>query len=143
MATFFMGVLLHAGARGSAVRALCQPRPPSHAAPPDEDDPDDTASFLGRLRQLDVTTATALCCGSVALFVASVPSVSFLTKPLSALGLLLGLLGVLLNARRHKGLNLTLAGAGSALCLFVVLFVGVWPFPGDPGPLPAAMAIAF
>src|SRR5438874_4500931 len=100
-----------------------------------EDEPEPGTSFLARLRHVDAGTLLALFVGSAALLLASIPPASFLTKPLSILGLLLGVLASLVPAL-VRGKNLILPVSVSTLSLFTLLFVGSWPKPGDPPPPP-------
>jgi hypothetical protein len=72
----------------------------------------------------------AFLLGSVALLLASLPPLDTLTKPLSGLGLLLGLLSL----RAARGL---VPAAASAVCLLTFLGAGPWPLgrreaPADP-----------
>jgi len=108
--------------------------------PTTDDGPEmEEGSFLNRLFNLDPVSAAALFCGCLALLFASLPYLTFLTKPLSALGLLIGIVGCLLPALRKQS-DLLLPGVISALCLFVLLFVGSWP-KGLPSPPPALASV--
>src|SRR5439155_11017498 len=101
------------------------------AAPPPAAEDEAPASFRTRLRGMGAGTALAMLCSTVALFLASVPSLSYLTKPLSAVGLVIGLLaGVLPALLNKKGLGFPLTMTG--LCLVVLLGVGSWPGPAAP-----------
>lgn len=97
---------------------------------PGEDSP------LSSLREIKL--AAALACGALALCFASFPAVSWLTKPLSGIGLALGLFGCWLPARKH-GDDLRLPSAVVGLSAVVLAFVGSWPKPsaGAPAPLVA------
>lgn len=97
-------------------------------------------SLTAELRNLDVAAAAAFFIGSLALFLASVPGVSFLTKPLSLVGLLLAVFGSLLPALRRSA-NLGLPAFITGLSLIVLLFVGSWP-KGPPPPPPPIVATA-
>ncbi len=105
------------------------------------DEPDEPVSWIERLRRLDGGTAAALFCGSVALLLASFADLSFLTKPLAALGLLIGLLAGVLPALRRRTRWIAPV-AVSFLCLFALLFVGAWPTSSPPPP-PVAVAVPF
>lgn len=119
-------------------------RAPVVQAPVEEDDEQSEAPsrtpFLTRLRNLRAGTVAALLVGSVALCLASIPPLSFLTKPLSALGLLLGL-GAGVAPALWKRRNPIFPIAVSALSLFLLLFVGSWPQP--PEPPPPVVAVPF
>ena len=101
--------------------------------------PDGSVATEPRLRA--GCTLAAFCFGSVALLLASIPLASILTKPLSAAGLVLGLLAGA-AAARQKPLSLTCPLAVSALCLTVLLFAGSWPALHSP-PQSPAVAIPF
>lgn len=106
---------------------------PSRATPVDDDEPDERPSLVDRLRALDVGSAAALLCGSVALLFVSIPELDFLIKPCSGLGLLLGLLaGVLPAVRKRESVAWPLVM--SLLCLLVLLFLGSWPSSSAPPP---------
>jgi len=90
-------------------------------------------SVLTRVRRLDLGTAAALCLGGVALLLDSWPDLSFLTKPLSGVGLVLGIVASVVAAFKKQE-NRPLAIAVSALCLCVLLFVGSWPTLGGSPP---------
>lgn len=96
------------------------------------------ASITTQLRKLDVSAAAAFFAGGLAVLLASIPELSFLTKPLSLLGLGLGVFGSLLPASRRNadvGLPIIIC----VLSLFVLLFVGSWP-KGSPPPPPPVIA---
>ena len=82
--------------------------------------------FLGRIAQLNLPARTAFFLGCWALFLASVPPLSVLSKPLSGLGVLLGLAGLVPKVWRRQGAVL-LPTAICALCLLDLLFAGSWP----------------
>lgn len=89
--------------------------------------------MLDRVRNLDVGSALAFLCFSLALLLRSFDSLESIIKPLAALGLLAALLGGALPAlwrKRNSILPLLL----SILCLLVLLFVGSWPGPSSPPP---------
>jgi len=97
--------------------------------------------LIDRLRALNAGSAAALLCVSVALLFASIPELEFLIKPLSALGLLLGLLPGLLAAMR-QGAAVAPPLVVSVLCLLVLLFLGSWPSSSTPPPpSPAAVPL--
>jgi hypothetical protein len=99
----------------------------------EENDPDTDASLAARLLHLDPITRAALVAGSVALLLASIPSLSLLTTPLAALGLLLGIAASLAAALRRPA-NLVLPLAVSVLGLLTLLFAGRWPEAAPPPP---------
>jgi hypothetical protein len=105
----------------------------------DHDDEMEGGSFLHRLFRLDPVAAGALFCGCMAFLFASLPYVNMLTKPLSAIGLLIAIVGCLLPAFQKQS-DVWLPGVISALCLFVLLFVGSWP-KGSPSALPARASV--
>lgn len=106
---------------------------------PSEDDAEEPASFATQLRQVDVGTAAGFALGGVALVTASIPDLTLFTKPLSCLGLLLGVVGGVVPAvRAHKKVAIPAVTCG--LCLLVFLFAGDWPRWSAPQPIPA-MAI--
>lgn len=87
---------------------------------------DEPSSWLGRLRSIDLGSALALCCFTVALLFVSFYQLESFIKPIAALGMLAGLFGGVLPAlvrRRNFVLPLVL----SILCLLVLLFAGSWP----------------
>jgi hypothetical protein len=101
----------------------------------EEYEPDPSDSLVTQLRHLNFGTLIAFLAGSVALCLASFPTLSHLTKPLSVLGLTLGVLAGLVPAlwkRRNLGLPVTM----SALCLGVLLFAGNWPRMSESTPPP-------
>ena len=112
-------------------------RPPAEV----EDEPEPPVSFLPWLRHLDGGTLAAFVVGSVALLLASVPFLSVLTKPLSVLAVLIGLVAgavhAALGGRGHAWPPLLVA----ALNLLIVLFVGAWP-RGPAPPAPPRVAIS-
>jgi hypothetical protein len=109
--------------------------------PDDEDESPAPASVVSHLRHLDGVTAAAWFCGSMAFFLASVPPLSYLTKPLSALGLVLALVASLVPAVR-KQTSVVFPLAAGALCLVLVVLVGKWPRLGTPAP-PPPVAVPF
>ena len=69
--------------------------------------PGESTSVVTQLRQVDVGTAAALALGGVALLTASIPDLAFLTKPLSGVGLLLGIVGGVVPAvKKHRNVAL-------------------------------------
>jgi hypothetical protein len=100
----------------------------------EEDQSDEETTFLERLRHLDGGTVVAFCCGSVALLLASLPYLGLLSKPLSGLGLLVGL-GVSLWPAWRGRTPVWVPLAASALCLATLLFVG--SLSTAPAPPPA------
>jgi hypothetical protein len=88
---------------------------------------------LGRLGQVDLGTVAAFLVGSVALILASIPSASYLTRPLAGLGLSLGLLGGVAPTL-WKRANPMFPLAASALCLVVLLVAGGRPRPPAAAP---------
>ncbi|HWG44816.1 MAG TPA: hypothetical protein VN688_18725 [Gemmataceae bacterium] len=102
---------------------------------PASEEPDEPVSLFGRLLALNAGSATALLCGSVALLFVSIPELDFLIKPLSALGLLIGLLAGVLPALR-KGTKGIIPLIVSVFCLLILLFVGSWPRSSAPPPRP-------
>jgi hypothetical protein len=97
-------------------------------------------SLLGRLARLDIAVLTAFCLASLALLLASIPALSFLTKPLSSLGLLLVLLGGIVPGWRNRA-PLGLPLFVTALCLLDLLAIGNWPrwasgYPPTPVRMP-------
>ena len=126
--------------------------PAVRVAPPKDETPESGsdeeelyhASFFSRLyvqlKRLDAATLLAFFFGSMALFLDSIESVSFLTKSLSAGGLALGFLGGVVPAlvrRRNPALPIVM----SSLCLFDVLFVGTWPVSPIPPPPDVAIPL--
>jgi hypothetical protein len=92
------------------------------------------------LKQLDPGSATALLCGTLALLLASIPPVAFLTKFLALLGLLTGLVAAVvvgLSDPVRAAVPLVAAVPG----LVVLLFVGSWP-EGSPPPPPPLVSIS-
>ncbi len=103
---------------------------------PEDDDPlEEDTSLLGRLRKLDTPTASAFFCGTVALLFASVPGMSLLTKPLSAVGLVVAVFGSLLPARSRRA-DVRFPSFVTGLCILVFLFAGSWPRGSTPPPPP-------
>lgn len=94
---------------------------------------DEPLSWLERLRTLDVGSALAFLCFSVALLGCSFTSLELFIKPLAALGLLAGLVGGTLSALR-RGKNVLFPLLLSILCLLVLLFLGRWPSTSSPPP---------
>jgi hypothetical protein len=90
-------------------------------------------SVLGSLGRIDVGTALALLCGGLAICLASVSPLSFLTKPLAVLGLVVGLSTGFVSTLR-KGRNAVMPAGACLLCLVVVLFVGSWTRGGAAVP---------
>jgi hypothetical protein len=105
----------------------------------DEETPDSGGSFLAQLRRLDPGTLAVFLLGSTALVLASVPGAAFLTRPLSALALLVALACALTPPLRQQA-NLLLLGGLSVLCLFTWIFMGPKPPPRDP-PRPTFVAV--
>jgi hypothetical protein len=108
------------------------------------------ATFASRLRKLDGGSVAAFLCGSVGLLLASLPPLNLVTKPLSGLGLLIGLGTSVWPAwKQEKPLGLPIAICG--LCLFTLLFMGKVPSVHTPAaplsvavllkPPPKAMAV--
>jgi len=87
------------------------------------------------LRQFDGVTLGAFVAGSVAFFLASIPSLSFLTRPLTGLGLLLGLVGCAVAVMRRPAV-LWLPLTVSVLCLGSLFFVGPKQEKRAPPPPP-------
>ncbi len=113
-------------------------RPAGEMRKPDvaEDDAEERPSFATQLRQLDVGTAAAFALGGVALVTASIPDLVIFTKPLSGLGLLLGIVGGVLPAVKKRR-NVAIPGATCGLCLLVLLLAGNWPRLSAPVQVPA------
>jgi hypothetical protein len=139
------------GERNEPEHVHVSPLPPTHTEPRkvhipprelpvDDDEDEEPVSLLGRLRMLDVASAAALLCGSVALLFVSIPEWDWLIKPLSGAGLLLGLLAGALPAVR-KGDSVAPSLVVSVLCLLVLLFAGSWPTAPDPPPPMAAVPL--
>jgi hypothetical protein len=105
-------------AAGADANTLPMPSVPANDSEP--------MSHAGPLRSLDLGAAMAFVLGSVALLIASIPPVSFLTKPLAILGLVLGLGSLIAAAVKRDG-RIVWPLAASALCLTMMLFVGSWP----------------
>src|SRR5436853_356464 len=73
--------------------------------------------------------------GSVGLLLASIPPAAFLSKPVSGLGLAVGLLASVVPALvRQTELRFPLAMSG--LCLLTLLLAGDWPHEPPPPPPP-------
>jgi hypothetical protein len=89
---------------------------------PHLDAPDTPDISVARWRRGDVGTAAAFLCGSIGLLLASTPF-DFLTKPLAAVGLLLGLLAGLAPAWWNQR-RLWFPIAVCSLCLVTILFAG-------------------
>jgi hypothetical protein len=108
---------------------LAGPREPNSVPEAESSDP----SRLGEAK-----LATAFLCGALALCFASFPAVSWLTKPLSGVGLAVGIFGCWLPARK-QGNDLWLPSAIVGLSAVVLVFVGTWatPTPAAPEPLVA------
>jgi hypothetical protein len=111
-------------------------------APLPVEEPDDAGpeGFLAaRLRHLHPVTVAALVTVSAAVFVASVPVLDVLAKPLSAVGLLLGALAVPVSVWRGRA-NFLVPAAVSAGGLLALLFLGRWPQAPAPPPPPLVAA---
>jgi hypothetical protein len=106
---------------------------PPGSAIEEEDEAGSWLSPAAWVRQLNGGTLAALVAGSAAIFLASVPFLCVLSKPLSLLGLLLGVLAGAVPAL-WKRANLVPPGAVSALSLLALLFVGSWPQAYAPRP---------
>jgi hypothetical protein len=104
---------------------FCLPETPVVEA--DEEPP---ASFVDRMRNLDLGTAAAFCCGCVALFLDSLPALRFLSKPLAGLGLAIGLLACAASLLGRRT-SVVFPIVASVLCLIPLLFV-----EGEPGSVP-------
>ena len=87
--------------------------------------------------KIDGKAAVAFLCGAGALCFASIPLLSWLTKPLSAVGLIIGFFGCWLPARRQRA-DLWLPGAIVGLSALVLIFGGDWPRPAPAPPAPLA-----
>ena len=120
-------------ARGDAGLAAGKP-----GAGVDEPEPPDSA--IPWLRRLDAGTAAALLVGSLAVVLASVPSLGFLTKPLGGVGILVGLLAGVVPAVLFQK-NVWWPLAACALNLASALFVGSGPHPHAPPPPRVAIAL--
>jgi hypothetical protein len=77
-------------------------------------------------RKLDAGMVAAFLCGSVALLLASIPALNLATKPLGALGLVIGL-GASVWPAWKNGRPLGVPVAICALCLFTFAFLGKLP----------------
>src|SRR5438105_1193937 len=101
----------------------------------DSPDGQDISVAKDGLLKLDSGSAAAFLCGSMALFLASVPTLSFMTKPLSALGLVIGIFWSLQPALKKEE-QPWLPGSLVGLNLLVLLFAGSWssdmPAPSAP-----------
>jgi hypothetical protein len=89
-------------------------------------DDDEPPSFRDRLRNIDIGTASAFLCFSLALLFGSIYTLEPYIKPMAALGLLAGLLGCTVSALWRRR-TVLLPSLMSFLCLLVLLFVGSWP----------------
>jgi hypothetical protein len=96
-------------------------------------------SFLTRLRRIDAGSVFALLVGSAAILIASLPSVAFLSKPLSVTALLIALAGSMAPALWRRT-ALVWPVVVSLLSLGALLFAGSWP-EGRPPPAPPLVAI--
>jgi hypothetical protein len=77
-------------------------------------------------RKLDAGMVGAFLCGSVAVLLASIPPLNFATKPLGALGLVIGLAAGVWPAWKN-GRPLGVPIAICALCLITMVFLGKLP----------------
>jgi hypothetical protein len=91
-------------------------------------------SLLDRLRAIDIGSALAFLCFSVALLFGSFYALDSFIKPIAALGFSAGLLGGALPALLRKR-NALLPFLMSILCLVVLLFLGSWPRFSSPPPV--------
>src|SRR5579875_246200 len=91
-------------------------------------------SWRDRLQNIDLGSALAFLCFSVALLCGSLDEWGAFLKPVAALGLLAGLLGGVLPAL-WRGRNAGLPSFLSVLCLLVLLFMGSWSSSPSPPPL--------
>jgi hypothetical protein len=125
----------------TAVRPECrEPRPAAALTEVPVEKPAAPASFIEGLRKLNVGTAAAFICGSVALLLASIPPLDLVTKPLAGLGVVIGLLaGVLPAWMKDKPLSLPIAIC--ALCMIALTFAGRSLF-SRAASMPASVAIA-
>ena len=85
--------------------------------------------------KIDGKAAVAFLCGAGALCFASIPLLSWFTKPLSAVGLIIGFFGCWLPARRQRA-DLWLPGAIVGLSALVLIFRGDRPRPAPAPPAP-------
>jgi hypothetical protein len=115
------------------VPTVADPPPPQIApgepwiAPLDESAEDEEPpSLLDRLRtRVDIGSALAFFCFSLALLCVSLGKLAFFTKPVAALGLAAGLLGGVWPALQ-RGKDVRLPLLLSFLCLLALLFLGRW-----------------
>jgi hypothetical protein len=107
-----------------------KPPPPPPSVSADDDEP---LTWLERVRALDLGSALAFLCFSMALLCASFTTLELFIKPLAALGLVAGLLGGTLPAL-WRGKKVLFPVLLSVLCLVVLLFMGRWPISSASPP---------
>jgi hypothetical protein len=140
-----------APAPSQAVAAVAPPAPGVVASPPAPARarpvraPSAGPAVLALVSQLNLAGAAAFCLGSVALLLASFPTLDLASKPLSAAGLLVAAAAVYATLDRPWGLERAVPCVAAGLSLLVLLLAGPWPWqgrrPAEERPDPAEVLV--